>query len=243
MSSQSGSKNDEPGLFDDLPLQDQQKSRTPEKGSEPVRTERIRSKPEAPPPTSKSSREEETLALFESIEPKAAPPRSRPVPSTPKPTASTQVTPPEPKKTSRRPETETRPVWNPTVTIGKRIVAGVIDMMAIVVVLIGVALGLRFLGVSIDKSTLPPLLLFVLSFSFLYYVFPLAFWGRTPGMARTDIVTKSRDGQTLSFSQAARRWLGTLLTLATLGIPLLFAGKSGDLPADRLSRSQTFPAK
>lgn len=128
-------------------------------------------------------------------------------------------------------------------TIGKRIVAGVIDMTAIVVVLIGVVFGLRLLGISIDKSTLLPLLLFILSFSFLYYVFPLAFWGRTPGMARTDIVTKSRDGQTLSFSQAARRWLGTLLTLVTLGIPLLFAGKSGDLPADRLSQSQTFPAK
>ncbi len=242
MSSQSGS-NDEPGLFDDLPLQDEQKSRTPEQRSEPVKTAPARPTPKPPGPAKKSALEEETLALFESIEPKTAQPRSKPSSSKPKSTASTRVTPPKPEKTSRRPDTDTRPVWNPTVTLGKRVAAGLIDIMVNVVVLIGVVFGLRFLNIDIDKDTVLPLVLFTLSFSFLYYVFPLAFWGRTPGMARTDIVTKSRDGRALSFSQAARRWLGTLLTLATLGIPLLFTAKSGNLPADRLSQSQTFPAK
>ena len=155
----------------------------------------------------------------------------------------TQVPLPKPKKTTARPDTETRPVWRPTVTLGKRIAAGFIDLAVNLTVVFGVGIGLRSLGIALDRSILVPVLTFALSFSFLYFVFPLAFWGRTPGMARVDIVTRSRDGQSLSFNQAAKRWLGALLTLLTLGLPLLLGVKSGELLSDRLSGSQTYPAK
>jgi uncharacterized RDD family membrane protein YckC len=229
MSSQSGS-NDKPGLFDDLPLRDQQgsvKSSTPE--------------PAPPKPRTPESLQEEAAALFDTIEPKTE--------ETKRPTAAAaaQVSLPKPATQPRRPSASaaavTRPVWKPTVTLRTRITAGFIDLLVNVLVLVGVGFGLRLLDVTLDRGALLPFVVFALSFSFLYYVFPLAFWGRTPGMARTDIVAKSRDGRSLSFSQASRRWLGALLTLATFGIPLLVTASSGDLPADRLSDSQTFPAK
>jgi uncharacterized RDD family membrane protein YckC len=177
------------------------------------------------------------MALFDAIEPKAVKAAEA---------EPTQVSLPKPPPQPRKPPASaiaTRPVWKPTVKLGKRMIAGIIDLMVNLFVLVAVGFGLTLLDISLGRDTLLPLSLFALSFSFLYYVFPLVFWGRTPGMARAEIVTKSRDGQSLSFSQAAKRWLGALLTLATLGIPLLFTARSGDLPADRLSDSQTFPAK
>ena len=261
MSSQSGS-NDGPGLFDDLPLRDKQvdQPEQPKPRSTPPESTRSAdiakeadelfdltgtkstSKPESvgPPREPRRSKvEEEALALFELNESAKAEQAGAKPPKGP----ATQVPLPKTQKAKARPDTETRPVWKPTVTLGKRIGAGSIDLLVNLLVLVGVDFGLRLIGVEIDRSTLLPLVLFALSFSFLYFVFPLAFWGRTPGMARTEIVSRSRDGQSLSFSQAARRWVGALLTLATLGIPILIAGKSGELPADRLSQTQTYPAK
>jgi len=235
MASSSDSK-DEPGLFDDLPLYDE-----PDSGSE-NRSSGSRDV-EA---TSRSSLNEEASALFagsaavERQQRRSAPnPRPRPK----EPTRPSQVPLPKTEKKSTRPDSETRPVWKPTVTLGRRVGAGIFDLVVNLLVLTAVGLGLTLLKIRIGLDAIAPLMIFALSFSFLYYVFPLAFWGRTPGMARTDIVTRSRDGESLSFSQAARRWIGTLLTLGTLGIPLLFAGRNGDLPADLLSHSQTFPAK
>ncbi|MEJ2086543.1 MAG: RDD family protein [Acidobacteriota bacterium] len=235
MTSPSGPK-DEPGLFDDLPLYDE-----PDSGSE----KRDADSRDVAATTSKS-RSEEVSDLFEGSAAKARQAaRSAPLPrpKPPEPTRPSQVPLPKAEKKAPRPDTETRPVWKPTVTLGRRIGAGIFDLVIHLLVLTLVGLGLSLLKIRIGPAAIAPLLLFALSFSFLYYVFPLAFWGRTPGMARTDIVTRSRDGQTLSFSQAARRWIGALFTLVTLGVPLLFAGKNGDLPADRLSHSQTFPAK
>lgn len=235
MNSSSDSK-DDPGLFDDLPLYDE-----PDPGS----TKRDSDSRDVEAAT-RSSRGDEANALFagsaaaERQQTGSAPvPKPRPK----EPTRPSHLPLPRTEKKATRPDSETRPVWKPTVALGRRVGAGIFDLVVNLLVLTAVGLGLSLLKITIGPGAIAPLMLFALSFSFLYYVFPLAFWGRTPGMARTDIVTRSRDGETLSFSQAARRWIGTLLTLGTLGIPLLFAGKNGDLPADLLSHSQTFPAK
>lgn len=235
MNSSSDSK-DEPGLFDDLPLYDEPDSGSEDRGSGSRDVEA----------TSRSPLGEEASALFAGsavVERQQKRSASDPRPRPKEPTRPSQVPLPKTEKRSTRPDSETRPVWQPTVTLGRRVGAGIFDLVVNLLVLTAVGLGLSLLKVRLGLDAIAPLMIFALSFSFLYYVFPLAFWGRTPGMARTDIVTRSRDGESLSFSQAARRWIGTLLTLGTLGIPLLFAGRNGDLPADLLSHSQTFPAK
>ena len=246
MSSRSDS-NDEPGLFDDLPLQEKSSSATSPKPPD--------TKPEKTPaaaPRSPESLQQEAAALFEAIEP----PQKKTTPSVssksvsvelPKPNTPVQK-PPVPTTTKvNKPKASaaavTRPVWKPTVALSARIRAGAIDLSLNLAVFSGVWFGLRRLGIDLGPDSVTPLGVFVLSFSFLYFVFPLAFWGRTPGMAQAEIIARSRDGRSLSFSQAALRWLGALLTLATLCIPLIFSAKSGELPSDRLSGSLTYPAK
>ena len=96
---------------------------------------------------------------------------------------------------------------------------------------------------DIDLTGLAFLLLFFLPFSFLYQVFPLAFWGRTPGMARTGLVARGRDGRSLTFGQAGLRWLASVLTVLLLGLPVLSTQLTGRSLADRISDSQTLPAR
>lgn len=224
---------DEPGLFDDLPLYD----------GDDIDSGAHDSGSTASAPARAAARKDEAENLFAGLGDRKT--SERPARSTPKQkqVSPTQVSLPESKPRSKRPDTETRPVWKPTVTLGRRVFAGLLDLAVNLVVLAVVGLGLSLSGIRLGPEVYVPLLVFSLSFSFLYFVFPLAFWGRTPGMARSAIVTRSRDGQSLSFAQAARRWLGAVLTLITLGTPLLFAGRNGDLLADRISGSQTFPAK
>ena len=88
----------------------------------------------------------------------------------------------------------------------------------------------------------PALALFLLSFSFLYTVVPLAFWGHTLGMAWAGLTARNRDGEPLTFDQTARRWLGGLLTLAILGLPLLVTGDRRSL-TDLLSGSATYSGR
>ncbi len=101
--------------------------------------------------------------------------------------------------------------------------------------------GCRYLGVSPALHDWPAFGGFLLSFSFLYTVVPLAFWGHTLGMSWAGLTAQSLDGEPLSFDQTARRWLGTLVTLALLGLPLLLA-LTGRSLSDRLSGSRTFAA-
>ena len=104
-------------------------------------------------------------------------------------------------------------------------------------------LGLFFMGVEVDLVGSGFLALFLLPFSFLYQIFPLAFWGRTAGMARVGIVARSRDGKSLSFSQATLRWFASLLTVCFAGLPWILTATTGRSLADRLSGSQTLPAR
>ena len=101
------------------------------------------------------------------------------------------------------------------------------------------AVGATLLGAQLSLTSLPPLLVFLLSFSFLYCVVSLAFWGQTPGMAWCGLIARSEETEPLSFGQTALRWLGHWLTWALLGLPGLLA-LSGRSLADRLSGSGTY---
>ena len=126
-----------------------------------------------------------------------------------------------------------------TASFGDRVLSGVSDL-AVHLAVLGVAvLGCTFRGVQVEVSDWPPLTVFILIFSFLYWTIPLAFWGQTPGMAWIGTAARSSDDQPLAFGQTVLRWLGALATLATLGIPLLgFFGEGRSL-SDWISDSKT----
>ncbi|MGB3563691.1 MAG: RDD family protein [Thermoanaerobaculia bacterium] len=119
-----------------------------------------------------------------------------------------------------------------------RLLAGLIDLGILLSVAVSVWIGLRLLGVQVDSTVWLPVAIFLLSFSFLYYVFPLAFWGRTPGMSLVGLVARTPDNRPLTFGQTALRWLGTLGTAAGLGLPILLT-LFGDSFTDRVSGSRT----
>jgi uncharacterized RDD family membrane protein YckC len=125
--------------------------------------------------------------------------------------------------------------------IGRRLAAGIADLLVHVAVGVVAVAGCRYLGVKPDVRDWPALAVFLLSFSFLYTVVPLAFWGHTLGMTWAGLTSQSSGGEPLSFDQTARRWLGMLMTLAALGLPLLLA-LSGRSLVDRLSDSSTLQA-
>lgn len=127
------------------------------------------------------------------------------------------------------------------VGLGSRLMAGVADLLIHAAVLMVVLIGTRLLGVRTALSDAPALGVFLLAFSFLYTIVPLAFWGHTLGMAWAGLVSQNRDGEPLTFDQTARRWLGGVLTLAAAGLPLLLAlgGRSlGDLLSGSVTWSE-----
>jgi uncharacterized RDD family membrane protein YckC len=131
------------------------------------------------------------------------------------------------------------PSTTPTAAIPRRLRAACGDL-AILLAAGGVAaVGATLLGAHLGVESLPALLVFLLSFSFLYCVVSLAFWGQTPGMAWTGLIARSEETEPLSFGQTALRWLGHWLTWALLGLPGLLA-LSGRSLADRLSGSSTY---
>ena len=123
--------------------------------------------------------------------------------------------------------------------LGSRLAAGMADLLVHAAVLMIALVGTRLLGVRVTLADAPALGVFLLAFSFLYMIVPLAFWGHTLGMAWSGLVSQNRDGEPLTFDQTARRWLGAVLTLAAAGLPLLLA-LGGRSLADLLSGSVTW---
>jgi len=148
----------------------------------------------------------------------------------------------DPALPSRAAEIEPRAAAVPGIPVGRRLGAGLLDLLLHAVIVAGLYLGSRSLGLRPTWTDWPAALLFVLPFSFLYSVVPLAFWGKTPGMASTSLLSQNAKGDPLTFDQTARRWLGGLLTLATLALPLLVSGRRRSL-ADVLSGSVTVDAR
>ena len=125
---------------------------------------------------------------------------------------------------------------------GRRIAAGLADLLVHAAIGVAAVLGVQGLGVRPSLSAAPALAVFVLTFSFLYTVLPLAFWGYTLGMAWAGLSARNRAGEPLTFDQTARRWLGGLLTALLLGIPLVITGRRRSL-TDWISGSRTYPEK
>lgn len=123
---------------------------------------------------------------------------------------------------------------------GSRLTAGIADLVIHAAVTVGALVGSRLMGARPVLADWPAVLAFVLSFSFLYTVVPLAFWGHTLGMAWAGITARNRDGEPLTFDQTARRWLGGVLTAVLLGLPLLVTGSRRSL-TDVVSGSATYP--
>jgi len=123
---------------------------------------------------------------------------------------------------------------------GRRIAAGLADLVVHAAIGVLALLGCRGLGVRPELREAPAFAAFLLAFSFLYVVLPLAFWGHTPGMAWAGITSRNRDGEPLTFDQTVRRWVGALLTLALLGLPILLAF-GGRALTDWISGSATYP--
>lgn len=229
--SDSKGRSDEPGLFD-LPLHPEDE--------EPGDTEEAH-----PPAKSKSPRRSRSsdLPLFPEVDDLVDEvPRAEPVsqPSRPRPVAV-----PDPED-SPEPEAET-PHEEPSAapmprraTPGRRWLAGGLDLLTLMGFGLVLGVGSILLGVSIGSWELLPLGLFLLLFSFVYTVVPLAFWGQTPGMIRAGLVARSGPTDPLTFGQTALRWLGSLLTVATLGLPTLLVLFGGRSLTDRLSGSDTW---
>lgn len=78
---------------------------------------------------------------------------------------------------------------------------------------------------------------FALYLSFFSTVVPLILFGKTVGMALTGLTARGMKGSPLTAAESARRWLGTVLTLVSLGIPLLVTRRDREAPSpgDRMS--------
>ena len=124
-------------------------------------------------------------------------------------------------------------------SFGARLLAGIADVAVHGAVLVLVLLGERLLGMRWSVDQWPGLAVFLLAFSFLYAVVPLAFWGQTPGMSLVGILTCTETGENLSFPQTAVRWAAALLTALLAGLPLLLVAGGGPSLGDRLSGSVT----
>lgn len=132
---------------------------------------------------------------------------------------------------------------HPTVrapTLFERIKAGAIDLAILVAVGLVALIGAELLGAGPEVSDLVPVGLFLVAFSLYYTLVPLAFWGATPGMAWVGLVSRAGPGLNLAFSQALKRWFGSLLTVVLGGLPLLLAVGGRRALSDRLSGSDTF---
>jgi hypothetical protein len=92
-------------------------------------------------------------------------------------------------------------------------------------------------GQSLRLQGLAWTAVFALYLSFFSTVVPLILFGKTVGMALTGLTARGRKGSPLTAAESARRWLGTILTLVSLGIPLLVTRRDREAPSpgDRMS--------
>jgi uncharacterized RDD family membrane protein YckC len=109
---------------------------------------------------------------------------------------------------------------------------------SVLVVLVALLAAFAARGQTPRISGLGWAALFALCVSFVAVVVPLVLFGRTVGMALAGLVARDDGGgRHLTPSQAARRWAGTLVTLAGVGVPLLWTLRdaAAPTPADRIS--------
>ncbi|HYB52635.1 MAG TPA: RDD family protein [Thermoanaerobaculia bacterium] len=85
---------------------------------------------------------------------------------------------------------------------------------------------------------LPWAVAFGIGFSFVFVALPLTLFGRTVGMSLAGLAASpGASGRRLTPAEAARRWAGSLLAAASLGLALIPGGRDSSYrtPADRWS--------
>ena len=124
-------------------------------------------------------------------------------------------------------------------SLPERVLGGLADFTVHIGVLAGALLAMSTLELIPAPRQWPGFLVFLLCFSFLYHVVPLAFWGQTPGMAWRGIRARDAGGDSLSFGQSGVRWAGAVMTGVLGGLPILLALVGGRSLSDRISGSRT----
>jgi hypothetical protein len=112
------------------------------------------------------------------------------------------------------------------------------DLATVVLLVAAAALSATAVrGTALRPAALAWAAVFGLYLSFFAAVLPLTLFGRTLGMALADLTARPPGSPRIRSGEAIRRWVGTLATVATLGIPLLFTARDPEspTPADRLS--------
>jgi RDD family protein len=123
--------------------------------------------------------------------------------------------------------------------LGARAAALGADAATILLLAFATVLGARALTGELPSTAgLPWVGAFLLLLSFFTTVLSLLLFGKTVGMALAGLTVGPRaSSRRMRAGEAIRRWLGTLVTAATLGLPLLWTGQDGGAPtpADRWS--------
>jgi len=122
--------------------------------------------------------------------------------------------------------------------LGPRLSAAAADAAVVLLLAALALLGARLLtGVTPRPAGVPWTLAFVLYLSFFATVPPLVVFGRTIGMAISDLSARTGGESGIPARAAARRWCGTLVAAATGGLVLLWSRRDPErpTPADRLS--------
>ncbi|MEP6993774.1 MAG: RDD family protein [Acidobacteriota bacterium] len=122
--------------------------------------------------------------------------------------------------------------------MGHRWSAAAADAAAILAIGALAILGARWVTGSVPRlSGVAWALAFLLFLSFFATVPPLVLFGKTLGMALAELSARSGMAAGISATAAFRRWVGTLGTVAALGMPLLWTARAPEspTPADRFS--------
>lgn len=122
--------------------------------------------------------------------------------------------------------------------LGARLSAAAADAAAVLLLAALAILGARVVtGQAPRPAGLPWAFAFLVYLSLFATVPALVLFGRTVGMAISDLSARSGPEAGLPADAALRRWAGTLATAATAGLLLLWTRRSPDLPtpADRFS--------
>src|SRR6266498_291301 len=140
---------------------------------------------------------------------------------------------------TRVPESAAPGVRAPAAPLSARGAAFAADS-ALVLLLVAAALlaATAGRGQAFDLAGLLWMGVFAFYLSFFSTVVPLILFGQTVGMALTGLTARGPKGSVpLTTTQSTRRWLGTALTLLTLGVPLLVTrrDRGSPSPGDRLS--------
>jgi len=133
-----------------------------------------------------------------------------------------------------------------SVAFARRFAAGLADV--VILGLFGaleLASGAILLELRFPPAALLGLGAFLLLAALVLLVLVPFVWGATPGMALADLRVAAADGGSPTLSAASLRFLGTLLTAALAGVPLLVAAfdRKGRTLSDLLSRTTLVPAR